>query len=90
MGTKLKPDQFDCYAKLLPDEPYMTLMGRDEFAPALIRRWASLAEDEIANGDRPPYDIAQVQNARKIADEMEAWRRENDGAWRNPSARLQS
>jgi hypothetical protein len=33
-----------------------------------------LLEQEIADGKRPPADIDKVNEARKCADKMEAWR----------------
>lgn len=58
------------------------LLARDAGAPARVREWCDQREREIAEGKRPAVDIAQVVEARKCADDMEAWRTANDGAWR--------
>lgn len=39
MGTKQTPGRFDCYAKLNPDEPYLTLRAKDPMAPYLVMMW---------------------------------------------------
>ena len=39
MGTKNRPGKYDCYAKLGPDEPYLTLRGKDPSARYLVLIW---------------------------------------------------
>lgn len=41
MGTKNNPGDYDCYAKLEPDEPYFLLRGKDPAAPYLTMMWAA-------------------------------------------------
>jgi hypothetical protein len=41
MGTKTEPGDYDCYAKLEPDEPYFLLRGKDPVAPYLTMMWAA-------------------------------------------------
>ena len=41
MSTKQDPGEFDCYAKLAPDEPYFVLRGKDPGAPFLILLWVA-------------------------------------------------
>ena len=84
MGTKLRPGNFDCYANALPDEPMFILLARDPSAPSKVRAWAYDREKAIGHGNRPTADTPMVAEARQCADDMEAWRRANDGAWRNP------
>ncbi len=42
MSTKNNPGNYDCYAKLDPDEPYFVLRAKDPSAPYLIRIWVQL------------------------------------------------
>jgi hypothetical protein len=72
MGTKNNPGDFDCYANAEPDEPMFILLARDEYAPALIRRWA---RKRAAAGEDP----AKVEEARACAKAMEEWRLANRG-----------
>lgn len=67
MGTKTNPGQFDCYAKLDPDEPYFVLRAKDVLAPGLVRRWSALAAN--IDGDRE-----KVAEAGRVAHDMERWR----------------
>jgi len=85
MGTKNNPGAYDCYDKALPDEPMFVLLARDPFAPTVLRWWAAQREDDIDAHIRPESDNAMVQEARKCADEMESWRKVNNGAWRKPT-----
>jgi hypothetical protein len=82
MGTKETPGTYDCYAAALPDEPLFVLLARDPSAPRLLREWAKWRETAIKHGDRPPTDTPMVRSARVCADQMEEWRRTNDGKWR--------
>ena len=82
MGTKQLPTEYDGYARALPDEPMFTLLARDTSAPDMVLRWAYERAREIAQGRRPKTDLALVAEARRCADTMTLWRRENFGAWR--------
>lgn len=74
--TKLYPGEFDCYGKALWDEPIFVLLGRDPFAPALVRRWANWA---VLNGKDPE----QVACAFAIADQMDRFREKGPEHWHN-------
>lgn len=67
MSTKLKPGAFDCYAKLVDDEPYFVLRGKDPDAPALVEEWAARRESLYGN-------YAKLDEARRCAEEMRTWR----------------
>jgi hypothetical protein len=82
MSTKNDPTPYDCYAMALPDEVIFVLLARDPCAPALVRAWAYHREYAITSGRRPETDRMMVEEARRCADAMEAWRQQNDGAWR--------
>jgi hypothetical protein len=84
MGTKENPGEFDCYDKAQPDEPMFVLLARDPAAPSLIRRWASIRQDDIINGLRPDSDRGLVYEALVVARAMEVWRVEADHKWRKP------
>lgn len=68
--------QYDCLAKLEPDEPCFVLIARDRASPAVIKVWATLWLQEISLGLRSETDRAQVTQALKIATEMEIWERD--------------
>lgn len=77
MGTKNNPGQFDCYKAAESDEPMFILLARDPLAPILVDLWASLryeagciTPDAICSKHK-----AKVNEARKVADEMRAFRR---------------
>jgi hypothetical protein len=82
MGTKLQELRSGCFAKAMDDEPMFVLLARDAQAPAKVREWADERARQIDHGERPASDMAQITEARECADRMEAWRIENDGAWR--------
>ena len=82
MGTKQEPGAFDAHEKALPDEPTFTLLARDWGAPHMVRQWAYQRLREISSGERPESEIAQVDSAISVANEMVRWRRDNDGKWR--------
>lgn len=83
MGTKLQPGKYDCYKNALPDEPMFTLLGRDPQAPAVIRQWVYQRRTLITMGDKPPSDNEMLDEAMSCAADMERWRHENNGKWRN-------
>ena len=82
MGTRRNPGRFDGSAMALDDEPQFTLLARDPSAPSRVLQWAYEREREILRGDRPRSDLEMVDEARRVAKQMVAWRIENDGAWR--------
>ena len=86
MATKLTELRNGCFHAALDDEPMFVLLARDPDAPRLCRNWASQRESEITRGARPSSDTAKVIHARQLADDMEKWRKANDGAWRNGEA----
>lgn len=88
MGTKTEPGEFDCYGAALPTEPLFTLLGRDKLAPGLVRAWADEREDAVARGEAPESDREKINEARACASRMEAWRQQNDGAWRSQNPEL--
>lgn len=88
MGTKTEPGKFDCYGVALPTEPLFILLGRDKLAPGLVRAWADEREDAVARGEAPESDREKINEARACASRMEAWRHENDGAWRSQNPEL--
>lgn len=82
MGTKEKPDEFDCYDAALPDEPMFVLLARDTHAPESILKWADERELEIHRGYTPKSDLRKVEQARDVAADMVNWRRQNMGVWK--------
>lgn len=82
MGTKSNPGKHDCYNNALPDEPMFVLLGRDPDAPRLIREWVEERRNMISAKQRPIADLNMCAEASQLADDMEKWRRENDGKWR--------
>jgi hypothetical protein len=67
MGTKNNPGKFDCYANAAPDEPMFVLLGRDRYAPLLVRIWALLRSRD--GGE----DEAKLEEAYQCARAMEQW-----------------
>lgn len=63
MGTKNNPGAFDCYANAAPDEPMFILLGRDPFAPLLVKLWAEMRR-------RTGEDEAKCLEAEKCAVDM--------------------
>lgn len=59
-----------CLEKLKLGEPFFVLRAQDKTAPGVVRMWAAHAE---ANNCPP----AKVEEARKRANEMEAWQGQN-------------
>jgi hypothetical protein len=68
MSTKNRPGNFDCLAKLAPDEPFFVLRAQDAEAADLVELWALRAR---AGGC--PLDKAT--EAMQVADEMRRWPR---------------
>lgn len=72
----------------LDGEPTFTLMGRDPFAPVLVRLWAEQRRIEVRAGTRPVSDLDQIERAERTAERMQDWRRDADEAWRQPRLAL--
>ena len=79
MSTKQETGAYDCYANLLPDEPYFLLMARDPDAQWAVREWASRREAAINAGTRPESDREKVREAFEVERQMVRWQRENAG-----------
>lgn len=83
MGTLFQELRTGCLSKVMQDEMMFVLLARDPGAPELVEQWAEKRHIEITLGSRPASDIEQINEARKCAETMRSWRRDNDGAWRN-------
>jgi hypothetical protein len=81
MSTKEDPGKWDCYANLLPNEPYYLLMGRSRLAPLLVRMELMTRRWEITLGLRPntAEEHAQIAEGFRCLSEMEIFGRE----WRD-------
>lgn len=66
MGTKLEQGDYDCLAKLAPNEPFFVLRGQDLSAPYLVDAWV----DVNRNKGCPPEKLAEAQ---RVADAMRSW-----------------
>jgi hypothetical protein len=82
MGTKLQELRDGCFARAMDDEPMFVLLARDEQAPTRVRDWATQRKSDVSLGRKPASDMDQVNYAFQLADQMEAWRLEHDGKWR--------
>lgn len=54
-----------CLSKARPDEPIFVLRAHDPLFAQTIRHWAAMAHDV--------HSIEKTEEARKIADEGDAW-----------------
>ncbi len=79
-------EQDPCFLSALPDEPAYVLLARDESAPKLLRQWAAIRQSLISAGLKPQSDQRQIDETYALADQMEAWRRDADEAWRKQAA----
>jgi hypothetical protein len=92
MGTKEKPGDYDCYAKLEPDEPYFLLRGKDPVAPYLTMMWTASRQGDwagmldLVTSMRMNRDIQarvstdenpKLAEANSCAREMKRWFMEN-------------
>lgn len=82
MGTKQKPNTYDCLASALPDEPYFVLLARDPHFAELVRLWADRRSSDVQCGERPLDDNPKVVEAYATARAGADWRRIRNGAWR--------
>lgn len=81
METLTNLDPRGCLSKALPDEPFFVLLARDPSAPAAIVRWADLRAARAVE-EEGRQDAQQLTEAFDIAEAMQAWRKANDGRWR--------
>lgn len=58
-----------CFNKASPDEPIFVLRAKDTVASQTVRHWATMAEGM--------HEPEKLQEARKLADEMDAWYAKN-------------
>lgn len=95
MGTKTDPGTFDCYGSAEPDEPMFVLLARDKAAPMAVRAWADERERKLrlmgrtdALVDEVLAEVDQIAEARRCADDMDAWRAvHRSDAWRDEEDR---
>ena len=66
MSTKSRSNQFDCYDKIGPDEPFFILRAQDAEAADLVELWALRAK---AAGC--PLD--KINEALATCEEMRRW-----------------
>jgi hypothetical protein len=78
---------FSCLDRAMDGEPVFELLARDPSFGKFVRAWADEREAAIRAGDRPDIDAAQCEEARALAAEGEAWRREHLYEWRKQPAR---
>jgi len=81
-----KQGRFSCLDRAMDGEPVFELLARDPSFGRMVRAWADEREAAVNAGDRPKEDMEQVQEARGIATEGEAWRREHLYEWRKQPA----
>lgn len=94
MATLKDPGEYDCLNKLQEDEPYFTLMGRDNLAPFLVVAWAELARGNVtkAVGAIKAAHLAvgyaatedkqdKLTEAYACGAAMSAWKTENPGPY---------
>ena len=73
MGTKNNPGNYDCYAKLEPNEPYFLLRGKDPVGWLLVNLWASIRKHLAPHGEIPPEYLAKLNEAKICGDAMKAY-----------------
>jgi hypothetical protein len=59
-------------------EPHFLLLARDYSAATMVRQWAYERQRAIMSGFKPATDMTDVIEARKIADDMERYRKDNN------------
>lgn len=90
MGTKNNPGNFDCYGNAEPDEPMFILLARDACAPAAVDKWAEYREGLIKLGIKPESDRPMLEEARRCAENMRSWRKENRAPLPSPGTHVPS
>lgn len=78
MGTKNNPGKYDCYGKAEPDEPIFILRANDPIAPMVVRLWAAQYWQQGGKKEK-------VDDARAVADAMEAWHKKRHMAPAEPT-----
>lgn len=82
LGQLVLRQEGGCFAKASPDEPLFILRAQDSIAPHLIRMWAEtlerMTEVHLAlkwqdRMDERERIYAKINEARAIADAMDAW-----------------
>ena len=71
-------------------EPSFPLLARDRHAPGAVEKWADERELEIRRGyggnkKKFAEELAQLAEAREIAQKMRGWRIQNMGVWKGAS-----
>lgn len=74
MATKDTPGDFDCYAKLRPDEPYFVIRAKDPVGAKAVRAWCQLRRGA---GILKPNERQRLREAEAVADAMQEWRKKN-------------
>lgn len=78
-NTLADPGPFDGLAKLRPNEPFFPLMGRDPFAPELVRKWADMqrthVRTNITDSDHAKVELLKATEADQISWDMDAYRK---------------
>ena len=64
-----------CIGKSQDDEPIFTLVARDKFAAAAVRRWAG----EVMAGSGKTIDDPKIAEAMALAQQMDNWREAHGG-----------
>lgn len=98
MGTPTNPGRHDCLAHALPGEPYFVLLARDPLAGHLVSIWSKLRMGADIEAAQAVFrhlcvlaerywlepDAEKAAEALDCAMAMIAWRKANDGRWREP------
>jgi hypothetical protein len=88
MGSKLKPDKFDCLDRAEPDEEFFLLLARDPLFVGMVELWAALRANEpdvalgvfatlLTDAARMSPDLghrAKINAARDCARRGGSWR----------------
>lgn len=72
MSTKQNAGAFDCYAKLIDDEPYFVLRAKDPDAPQVVEDWVRRRSQRAGNEQNP-----KLEEALQTAAAMRQWRLEH-------------
>lgn len=98
MVSKINPGLGNYYRRALPDEPMFIILGRDPSAPKMLVQWADerrrdIMKELVDNADKLEDDaeffkdrrreLQQCTEADELAGRMVAWRKQNEGTWRD-------
>ena len=64
----------DDYMEAASAEPTYTLKASDLRSPQVMLMYASLVENDVRAGARPPEDMDLVREARAVAEKMRKWK----------------